>query len=71
LKSSEEIILDFDEGLVEVGRTVIWKAKDGDYPVIVAGDLGTGSDGRRYIAVETAWAGIPVDELEMEPGRTR
>ena len=28
---------------IEVGRTVIWRAKDGDYPVTIAGDLGSES----------------------------
>ena len=65
MKSAEEIIVDLDEALIKVGQTVIWKAKDGDYPVIIVGDLGTGADGRHYIAVENACAGIPLDEVEI------
>ena len=34
---------------IEVGRTVIWRAKDGDYPVTIAGDLGVSPGGRRYV----------------------
>jgi hypothetical protein len=49
---------------IEVGRTVIWRAKDGDYPVTIAGDLGVAPDGRRYVSVESTNAGIPVDELK-------
>jgi hypothetical protein len=57
-----EKILDI-EGKIEVGRTV-WRAKDGDYPVTIAGDLGVSPGGRRYVSVESSSAGIPVDELE-------
>ena len=49
---------------IEVGRTVIWRAKDGDYPVTIAGDLGVSPGGRRYVLVESSSAGVPVDELE-------
>jgi len=65
LKSAEEIIVDLDEALIKVGQTVIWEAKDGDYPVIIAGDLGTGADGRHYVSVESTCAGIPIDEIEI------
>jgi len=51
------------EGKIEVGRTVIWRAKDGDYPVTIAGDLGVSPGGRRYVSVECSSTGIPVDEL--------
>ena len=40
----EEVVLDLNEAPIEVGRTVIWKAKDGDYPVTIVGDLGVGPD---------------------------
>ena len=32
----EEVVLDLNEAPIEVGRTAIWKAKDGDYPVTIA-----------------------------------
>jgi hypothetical protein len=35
----EEVVLDLNEAPIEVGRTVIWKAKDGDYPLTIVGDL--------------------------------
>jgi hypothetical protein len=60
----EDIILDWNEPKVAVGRTVVWRAKDGDYLVTIAGDLGVAADGRRYVSVESSSAGIPVDELE-------
>ena len=43
-----ENILDI-EGKIEVGRTVIWRAKD--YPLTIVGDLGVSPDGRRYVSV--------------------
>jgi hypothetical protein len=51
---------------IEVGRTVIWKAKDRDYPVTIVGDLGVGPDGRRYVSVDCASTGIPLDELSED-----
>ena len=60
-----ENILDI-EGKIEVGRTVIWKAKDGDYPVTIVGDLGVGPDGRRYVSVDCGSTGIPLDELSED-----
>ena len=50
----------------KVGRTVIWKAKDGDYPVTIVGDLGVGPDGRRYVSVDCGSTGIPLDELSED-----
>ena len=64
MNSVQEIVLDLDKARVEVGRTVIWKAKDGDYPVTIAGDLGVGPDGKRYVAVESTCTGIPREELD-------
>jgi hypothetical protein len=61
LNSVEEIVLNLDEAQVEVGRTVIWKAKDGDYPVTIAGDPGVGPDGRQYVVVECTSTGIPLE----------
>ena len=60
----EDIILDWNEQKVAVGRTVVWRAKDGDYLVTIAGDLGVAADGRRYVSVENTNAGIPLGELE-------
>jgi hypothetical protein len=59
------MILDLDELPVELGRAMIWKAKDGDCAVTIAGDLGVGPDGRRYVSVENSSTGIPLDELEI------
>ena len=70
MNSVEEIVLDLDEALVEVGRTVIWKAKDGDYPVTIAGDLGVGPDGGHYVAVESTSTGIPLEELKSSLSAT-
>src|SRR5262245_56258717 len=51
MNSLEGTIVDVDQALVEVGLTVIWRAKDGDYPVTIVADLGLGPDGRRYVSV--------------------
>ena len=45
----EEVVLDLNEAPIEVGRTVIWRAKD--YPLTIVGDLGVSPDGRRYVSV--------------------
>jgi hypothetical protein len=58
-------VVDLDEALIASGRNAIWKAIDGDYPVTILGDLGMGPDGRRYVAVESTNAGIPLEELEL------
>ncbi len=65
MNAMEEVVLDLDVERVEVGRAVIWKAKDTDYSVTIAGDLGMGSDGRRYVSVASTCTGIPLDELEL------
>lgn len=44
----------------------IWRNDDGDQSVTITADLGTGTDGRRYIKVEGSAAGIPLDEIEYE-----
>ena len=62
----EEVVLDLNQAPIQVGRTVIWKAKDGDYPVTIVGDLGVGPDGRRYVSVDCANTGIPLDELNQD-----
>ena len=48
---------------IEVGRTVIWRAKDGDYPVTIAGDLGVSPGGRRYVSVESSSASHKAAEI--------
>jgi hypothetical protein len=65
LGSLREIVIDLDEPLITIGRNGIWKASNGDYPVTILGDLGMGPDGRRYVAVESTNAGIPLEELEL------
>jgi hypothetical protein len=62
----EEVVLDLNEAPIEVGRTVIWKAKDGDYPVTIVGDLGVGPGVRRYVSVDCGSTGIPLDELSED-----
>jgi len=62
----EEVVLDLNQAPIQVGRTVIWKAKDGDYPVTIVGDLGVGPDGRRYVSVDCGRTGIPLDELSED-----
>jgi P4 family phage/plasmid primase-like protien len=42
----------------------IWRNGEGDQPVIITADLGTGTDGRRYVKVAGSAAGIPLDEIE-------
>ena len=51
----------------------IWHASDADYPIIVIGDFGTGSDGCRYLRYkeqvdEYTWieaaGGVPADQIE-------
>ena len=60
----EEVVLDLNEAPIEVGRTVIWKAKDG--PVTIVGDLGVGPDGRHYVSDDCANTGLPLDELSED-----
>jgi|GEM_PF-3510428 hypothetical protein len=62
----EEVVLDLNQAPIQVGRTVIWKAKDGDYPVTIVSDLGVGPDGRRYVSVDCGRTGIPLDELSED-----
>jgi hypothetical protein len=66
LGSLRKIVIDPDEALIPIGRNAIWKASGGDYPVTILGDLGMGPDARRYVAVESTNAGIPLDELELD-----
>ena len=47
MNASEEIILNLNEERLEVGRTLTWRAKNADFPVTIAGDLGVAPDGRR------------------------
>ena len=58
MNTVEEVVLDLNEAPIGVGTTAIWKAKDGDYPVTIVGDLGLGTDGRRYVSVNCASAGV-------------
>jgi hypothetical protein len=46
--------------------TAIWRNGDVDQPVIITADLGTDTDGRRYVAVQESKAGIPLDEIQYE-----
>jgi DNA primase len=41
----------------------IWRNQDSDQPVEVTGDLGIGSDGRRYVSIADSLSAIPSDEL--------
>ena len=50
---------------VLIGQSGLWCSKDGDYPVTITGDLGLGSDGRRYVSVRFVSTGIPLDEIEL------
>jgi hypothetical protein len=60
-----ETVLDLAEVSGSTEKTAIWKSKDGDRRVTVVGDLGVGPDGRHYVSVLEARAGLPVDELEF------
>jgi hypothetical protein len=60
-----EMVLDLPEVIGRTERTAIWKSKEGARRVTVIGDLGVGSDGRHYVSVLDARAGLPVDELEF------
>lgn len=62
----EEVVLDLSEAPLQIGRTVIWRAKDGDYPVTIVGDLGVGQDARRYVSVDCVSTGLPLDELSED-----
>ena len=62
----KKVVLDLSEAPLQIGRPVIWKAKDGDYPVTIVGDLGVGQDGRRYVSVDCASTGLPLDELSED-----
>nr|MBA2733847.1 hypothetical protein [Acidobacteriota bacterium] len=42
----------------------IWRNGEGDQPVTISADLGTGTDGRHYVKVEESATGIPLDEIE-------
>jgi len=44
----------------------IWHNGEGDQPVTITADLGTGTDGRCYVKVEGSSAGVPFDEIECE-----
>jgi hypothetical protein len=60
-----EMVLDLPEKIASTEKTAIWKSKDGDRRVTVIDDLGVGPDGRHYVSVLEARAGLPVDELEF------
>jgi hypothetical protein len=64
LNTVEEITSDLDDERAEVGRTLLWRSKNGNCPLTVAGDLSVAPDGRRYVSVENTQTGIPADELE-------
>jgi serine/threonine-protein kinase RsbW len=66
LNTISEMILDLPEEMGSTEKTANWKSKDGDRRVTVIGDLGVGPDGRHYVSVLDAHAGLPVDELEFE-----
>ena len=66
LNTISEMILDLPEEMGSTEKTANWKSKDGDRRVTVIGDLGVGPDGRHYVSVLDARAGLPVDELEFE-----
>ena len=65
LNTISEMVLDLPEKMGSTEKTAIWKSKEGDRRVTVIGDLGVGPDGRRYVSVLDARAGLPVDELEF------
>jgi len=46
-------------------RSAVWRNKDHDQPVTVTGDLGIGTDGRKYLKVAESQVGIPEDEVEF------
>ena len=66
MNTISEMVLDVPERIGSSERTAIWKSKDGDRRVTVIGDLGVGPDGRHYVSVLDARAGVPVDELDFE-----
>lgn len=41
----------------------MWITKHADRPVVVVSLLGTGPDGRDYVAIKDSTTGVPVDEL--------
>jgi putative DNA primase/helicase len=44
----------------------IWRNGENDQPVTVVADLGTGTDGRRYVSIQGSSAGVPLDEIQYE-----
>jgi hypothetical protein len=45
----------------------IWRNKDFDQPVIITGDAGVDSKGRRYVRVEDSQSAVPLDEIVYGP----
>lgn len=43
-----------------------WHASDADFPIEVTGVLGTGTDGRIYVATTLGDGGVPLDEIEFQ-----
>lgn len=54
-----------DSDQVRLGAA-IWRNNEADQPVIVTSDLGTGTDGRRYVSIEGSTTGAPLDEISYE-----